>query len=327
MKKLLIMSLVCALLVSLVGCTSGSADNDTLKVALCMTGPANDGGWYTENVQTTEMEAAFTDYASQGYDLVFGLGYQFGDPAQAVAVKYPDTKFIIFEGSVESENVQSCKIANEQSRYLLGFLAAKLSQTGVVGFVAGVEQPSIVKPAEAFKLGAKAANPDVRVLVTYTGSFTDVALGKEAALAMIDQGADVVGHGAIKACEERGVMAMGAAADQNDLAPNTVVCSDVYSFGDVLVYSVGQLAEGKFNGGIANYGFAEGIIKLAPFHSFEDKIPEDIKTALEAEKQAIIDGTLVVPVIENPSADYLYTILPYCVAVLRGQPHFRKQFF
>lgn len=330
MKKLLIMSLVCALLVSLVGCTSGSADNDTLKVALCMTGPANDGGWcqtaydglvraqeqygveisYTENVQTTEMEAAFTDYASQGYDLVFGLGYQFGDPAQAVAVKYPDTKFIIFEGSVESENVQSCKIANEQSRYLLGFLAAKLSQTGVVGFVAGVEQPSIVKPAEAFKLGAKAANPDVRVLVTYTGSFTDVALGKEAALAMIDQGADVVGHGAnttgsgaIKACEERGVMAMGAAADQNDLAPNTVVCSDVYSFGDVLVYSVGQLAEGKFNGGIANYGFAEGIIKLAPFHSFEDKIPEDIKTALEAEKQAIIDGTLVVPVIETPTAD------------------------
>jgi len=337
MKKLLVLTLVCAMLLGVVGCTTtttpaeGSADTkEALKVALCMTGPVNDGGWcqtaysgleeakaqydieisYTENLQATEMEAAFTDYAAQGYDMVFGLGYQFGDPALTVGAKYPDTKFIIFEGSVEAENVQSCKIANEQSRYLLGFLAAKLSKTGVVGFVAGVEQPSIVKPAEAFKLGARAANPDVKVLITYTGSFTDVALGKEAALAMIDQGADVIGHGAntcgngaIKACEERGVMAMGAASDQYELAPDAVVCCDVYSFGDVLVYAVGEMTEGRFEGGTFSYGFAEGLITLAPFHNFEDKIPQDVKDALEAEKQAIIDGTIVVPIIETPTAD------------------------
>ena len=265
---------------------------------------------YTENLQTTDMEAALTDYAAQGYDLIFGLGFQFGDPALSVAEKYPDAKFIVFEGDVEAENVLSCKISNEQSRYLLGYLAARLSETGVVGFVAGPAQPSIIKPAEAFKLGAKAADPDIEVLITYCESFTDVALAKEAAIAMLDQGADVIGHGAntagtgvIKACEERGKMAMGAAADQNDLAPDTVVCSDMYSFGDVLLYIVGNAVDGKFEGGIQSYGFAEGIVNLAPYHSFEDKIPQEVKDEIEDLKQQIIDGTLVVPIIETPTED------------------------
>lgn len=326
MKKNAVFVFILCLVLSLTGFSKITQEDSKPKVALLLTGPANDGGWcqtaydgllraaekygveysYTENLQPAEMEAAMMDYASQGYNLIFGLGFQFGDPAMAVAAKYPDVKFIVFEGAVESDNVQSCKIANEQSRYLLGYLAAKLSSSGVVGFVAGVEQPSIIKPAEAFKLGAKTANPDIKVLITYTGSFTDVALAKEAALAMIDQGADVIGHaantggtGAIKACEERGVMAMGAAADQNNLAPDTVVSSDMYSFGDVLVYSVGQLVEGKFDGGISNYGFAEGIIKLAPYHSFEDKISDETKQEIQSLTKQIIDGTLVVPVIEE----------------------------
>ena len=334
MKRLLALFLSLCLMATLVGCQGDSAGGDDnanpLKVALCLTGPANDGGWcqlaydgllaakeqygiefsYAENLQTTDMEAALTDYAAQGYDLIFGLGFQFGDPALSVAQKYPVAKFVVFEGSVEADNVLSCKISNEQSRYLLGYLAARLSKSGVVGFVAGPSQPSIIKPAEAFKLGARTANPDVQVLITYCESFTDVALAKEAAVAMLDQGADVIGHGAntagtgaIKACEERGAMAMGAAADQNSLAPNTVVCSDMYSFGDVLLYIVGQATEGKFESGIQSYGFAEGIVQLAPYHSFEETIPQDVKDEIEDLKQQIIDGSLVVPVIETPTTD------------------------
>lgn len=303
---------------------------ETVKAALCMTGPANDGGWcqlaytgllkaqeqygieisYTENVQVTEMEAVFYDYAAQGYELIFGLGYQFGDPALTVAERFPDAHFVIFEGSVSAENVQSCQIANQESRYLMGYLSALLSKTGIVGFVGGVEQPSIVKTAEAFKLGARAANPDIKVLITYTGSFTDVAGGKEAALAMADQGADVIGHGAntcgtgvIKACEERGLMAMGAAADQNEIAPQTVVCSDMYTYGDVLNVVVEKTIAGEFEGTIASYGIADGVVHLAPYHYFEDIIPEDVKKAVEDKKQEIIAGTLVIPSIEIPTED------------------------
>jgi basic membrane protein A len=338
MKHFSVFVLVLCMLISLAACggktnSSGTptarASGDMLKVALCVTGPVNDGGWcqlaydgltaakknydieisYTENLQSTEMEAAFTDFAAQGYQLIFGLGFQFGDAAVKVAEKYPNAKYVVFEGNVEGNNVLSCKISNEQSRYLLGYLAARLSRSGVVGFVAGPEQPSIIKPAEAFKLGARSANPNVKVLITYVESFTDVALGKEAALAMIDQGADVIGHGAnstgngaIKACEERGIMAMGAASDQNAFAPDTVVCSDQYSFGDVLQVVVSDTIADKFAGGIRNYGFAEGVVRLAPYHSFEDKIPQKIKDEIEDLKQQIIDGKLVVPVIETKTS-------------------------
>ena len=127
---------------------------------------------------------------------------------------------------------------------------------------------------------------------------------------MLDQGADVIGHGAntagtgaIKACEERGKLAMGAAADQNSLAPNTVVCSDMYSFGNVLLYIVGAAVDGKFEGGIQSYGFAEGIVQLAPYHSFEDKIPTEVKEEIESLIQQIKDGTLIIPVIETVTND------------------------
>lgn len=318
---------ICMMVTGIIGTAAVvSADDAPLKVALCLTGPANDNGWcqlaydglvaakeeygieysYTENLQPTDMEAALTDYAAQGYNLVIGLGFQFGDPALSVAEKYPDVNFIVFEGSVEADNVLSCQIANHQSRYLLGFLAARLSKSGVVGFVAGPAQPSIIKPAEAFKLGARTANPDIKVMVTYCESFTDVDLAKEAAIAMLDAGADVIGHGAntagtgaIKACEERGVLAMGAASDQNALAPETVVCSDQYSYGDVLLYVVKQAIDGEFEGGKHMYGFAEGVVNLAPYHSFEDKIPEEVKAEIEDLKQQIIDGTLEIPIIEE----------------------------
>lgn len=330
MKKTIAVFMLFCMLLLAAGCGSkpqepASADQP-LKVALCVTGPINDGGWcqvayeglqrakelygiditYTENLEAPDMEAALIDYASQGYDLIFGLGFQFGDPAVTVAAKYPDKKFVVFEGAVEGENLQSCMLANEQSRYCLGYLAAMITETGTVGIVGATESASIIKSVEAFKLGAKDARPEVKVLSAYTGSFSDVALAKEAAMAMIDQGADIIGHcantagtGAIKACEERGIRAFGASQDQNALAPNTVVTGDVASFGDVLVVAVKDTIDGNFKGGITNYGFPQGIMALAPFHGFEDKIPQEVKDELSQVIKEITEGTRVIPVISK----------------------------
>lgn len=329
-KGLALLLVLCMLCAGLVGCTPAAGNEDKpVKVALCVTGTVNDGGWcqtaydgllaakekhsidvsYTENLQTTEMESAFTDYAAQGYQIIIGLGYQFGDPALAVGAKYLDSNFIILEGNVEAENVKSCKISNQESRYLLGYIAAKISKTGVVGFVAGTEQASITKVAEAFKLGAQAANPNVKTLIAYTGSFTDIALAKEAALAMIDSDADVIAHGAntggngvIAACQETGIYAMGAASDQNYLAPETIVCSDMYSYGDVLVYIIGQFVnEGAIPMGTESYGFSQGIVKLSPYYG--DAVSAEMAAEVEGMIQQIKDGSLVVPIIETPSAN------------------------
>lgn len=183
-----------------------TADGKTYKVALCLSGAANDMGWcqsaydglklleadygcevtYTENLTPDDIEAAFADYAASGYDVVIGHGYEFGDPAVDVAEQYPDTKFIVTEGEVSADNVASYVSKCEEGGYIMGMLAAGMSESGKVGFIGPIQGASLVKIMNGFEDGAKEVNPDIQVQTAWTGSFTDTALGKEAAQAMID---------------------------------------------------------------------------------------------------------------------------------------------
>lgn len=214
-KTLLVACLVLVLGTSLLF-AGGAAEKDEadgkMKVALLLSGPANDQGWnavafaglkeaeekynlqtaYSENVGIADGEAAFRDYAAQGYDLVIGHGFQFGEPAVRISSQFPNSKFMAIESNAYSDNAASYVMACEEAGYLMGMLAASMSESGTIGIVGGFEQPSIVKVLEAYKIGAKAVNPSIKVLEAYVSSFTDVALGKEAALSMADQGADVL---------------------------------------------------------------------------------------------------------------------------------------
>jgi len=328
MKRILLAALIalCALAPALAQ-SAGSAK--ALKVALILSGPANDQGWnavalqglkdaeakfgiksaYSENVGIADGEAAFMDYASQGYDLVIGHGFQYGDPAVAVAKKFPKAKFMAIEASSSSANAASYVIGCEQAGYLMGILAASLSKTGTIGFVGGIEQPSIVKIGEAYKLGAKAYNPAIKVLDVYIGSFTDVNLGKEAALALADKGADVLAHsanqagtGVIKAAEERGLLATGDSWDQSVIAPKTVVCSTVYNVPVLVTIAVDKVHSGSFAGGVFNMGMKEGVVDIAPYHDFEAKIPAKAKAMIADLKKKITAGAFTVPVIAKPTS-------------------------
>lgn len=341
MKKLLSVVTVVLLCVSLVlgGCSSqgnsgstgtgsGDAGDQKLKVALILSGPANDQGWnaialagleaaeeeygietaYMEYVDIADSEAAFADYAAQGYDLIIGHGFQYGDPAVRVAKNYPNTYFMATEAASQAENMASYVMSCEQGAYLMGVLCASMSQTGKLGVVGGYEQPSIVKEVEAFKIGAKSVNPDIVVYEAYISSYTDVTAGKAAAEAMIDQGADVLYHvanqagtGVIKAAEEHGLLACGNSYDQNSIAPNTVMCSTVYNMPQVILTAVKNVREGNFRGGIFYLGMADGVVDIAPYNTFEDKIPEETKQLISDLKQQIIEGKLEVPRIETPT--------------------------
>jgi basic membrane protein A len=309
---------------------SGKAEenvgDDTLKVALLLSGPANDQGWnavalagleeakklygietaYSENVGIADGEAAFTDYASQGYDLVIGHGFQFGDPAVRVSANFPDTKFMAIESNSYSENAASYVMACEQAGYLMGMLGASMSKTGTIGMVGGFEQPSIVKVVEAYKLGAKAVRPDIKVLEAYIGSFTDVSLGKEAGLSMADQGADVLSHianqagtGVIKAAEERGLLATGDSYDQNSIAPGTVMASTIYSVPALVLAAVEKVMDGTYEGGVFHLGMQDGVVDISGYNSFEEKIPEETKALIEETRSSILDGSFTVPLIET----------------------------
>ncbi len=325
-KRLLVIILVVAFLFTACAKKEAPAEEAVFKVAMLTSGPVNDGGWnaaayqglldiseklgfetgYTENVAVADIEAGYIDYASQGYDLIIGHGFEFGDPAVRVGERYPDTKFVAIESNASADNVASYRMACKEAGYLMGVLAAEMSTTGKLGIIGGVEQPSIVQVLEAYKLGAKSVNPDIIVYDVYVGTFTDVAKGKEATMAMIDKGADVLSHcanqagtGAIKAAEEKGLFATGDSYDQNFLAPNTILSSTIYNVPALVLAAATHVKDGTFKGEIIELGTSDGCIDIAPYHELDTRIPQEVKTKIADLQQQIIDGTLIVPSIEE----------------------------
>ena len=298
------------------------------KVALLLSGPANDQGWnaiavagldaleeehgletaYMENVQVADMEAAYNDYASQGYDLVIGHGFQFGEPAAKVSANYPDQFFMATESNSKSPNMSSYVMACEEGAYLMGVLAAMMTETNVIGVVGGIEQPSITKEVEAFKAAAKEYNPEITVLSAYANSFTDVTAGQSAATAMINQNADVLYHvanqagtGVINAAADNDVYVMGNSYDQSSIAPEVLLCSTVYSMPNVILQAYADTEAGIYGNAVTNLGFKEGIVDIAFNEALLDVIGEDNVAEIEQTKDDIIAGKIDVPLIETPS--------------------------
>ena len=337
MKKFMATALSLLLALSmLTACGGGAADtketkaadkaDDTMKVALCVTGAVNDMGFcqsaydalvlleekygceiaYTENVQPADMAAVFTDYAANGYDIVFGHGFQFGDPALEVAPLYPDTYFICAESNAAADNVATYIVSCEQGGYVEGVLAARMTESGKVGYIGPVEGASLIKIMNGFEDGAKSVNPDIEVQTAWTGSFTDTALAKEAAKAMIDSGVDFIAHdanecgnGAILAAQEAGIWATGDSYDQHDLAPDTVLTSSMYHFSVVYETAYLDVVNGNFKGELKYLGMAEGAVEMAPYYDLESEITEEVRAEIAALIESIVSGEFVVPLDET----------------------------
>ena len=303
------------------GETTAAADGESLKVALCVTGAVNDMGFcqsayeglvlleekygaeiaYTENLQAADMAAAFTDYAANGYDIVIGHGFQFGDPALEVGAQYPDTTFICTEAAAASDNVASYVMSCEQGGYIEG-----MTKSNKIGFIGPIEGASLIKIMNGFEDGAKSINPDIEVQTAWTGSFTDTALAKEAAQAMIDSGVDFIAHdanecgnGAIAAAQEAGIYATGDSYDQHELAPETVLTSSMYNVPLVIESAYLDVVNGTFKGEVKYLGMAEGVVEMAPYYDMESAIPEDVRTMIDEKIEAIKSGGFVVPLDEN----------------------------
>lgn len=166
-----------------------------------------------------------------------------------------------------------------------------------------------MKIMNGFEDGAKEVNPDIQVQTAWTGSFTDTALGKEAAQAMIDSGADVIGHcanesgtGAINAAKEAKVYATGDSYDQNDLAPDTILSSSVYHIPHVIELAFKTVVDGTFEGGIYQLGMADGAVSVAPYHNLDAAVPDELKQRISDKIAAIESGAFEVPCDTKPRA-------------------------
>ena len=212
---------------------------------------------YTENMfNVTDAAAAIRDYAADGYNIVIAHGTQYGTSLFEIAPDFPETSFAwgtaTDVGSEQGlENVFAYEARAEEGGYVNGVLAANLSESGILGVVGPVEAGDAKLYIDGFGAGAKAANPDITVNVSYTGSFGDTALAAEAANTHIQAGADVLTGsaqqvvGAIGVASEKGIPWLGTQSDQSPIAPDIVVASQLYDWDGVLLDMIEkhQLAE------------------------------------------------------------------------------------
>ncbi len=292
---------------------------EPLKVAALLSGPINDMGWnasayegllmledsygceisYLENVAQSDMEENFRNYALQGYDVIFGHGFQFGDAATKVAAEFPDTDFIIISSDISNgTNLGSANTKNEDQGFIAGALAAMISETGMVAGLGGMDIPPIRSSVVGFAAGAKYINPDIEVKTVLTGSNDDVGKAKETALALIDDGVDVIfananqaGLGSIEACQDRGVWSIGSNQDQNPSAPETVVQSIIKSTPQLFNYVVGLIVDGTYEAKFHGLGVKEGAIFLSDWHGFDETFPEAV-AELDEVIQGLADGSI-----------------------------------
>ena len=241
-----------------------------------------------------EQEEALRTYAAEGYNLVFGHGFEFQGPAERVAADYPKTVFIITSGERVRGNVAPLVFRLSEASYLAGMVAGGLTKTNVIGFVGGVELPPVREASDAWVAGARAVNPRVQSRVTYLNNWDDAAMGREAARALIRVGADMLHHNADAAAigvfqaakEAPGVYVFGANADQAALAPERVVGSAVIDLPRALLLVARQVQAGIFVPKVESFGLASGVVQYVSNPALDSLVP----AALAARVQAAADS-------------------------------------
>lgn len=312
---------------SLVGCGANkdNASEDTLKIAMVTSvggvtdGSFNQSAWeglqkaekdlgikanYIESKQEADYVTNLEQAVDDENDLILATGFPMQQALLDAAKNYPDQKFAIVDvdyGDETPDNVICISFNEEQSGYVVGLVAGKMTKTNKVGFVGGMNNVVIKKFEAGYKAGVKAANPDADVLVQYVNSFADQAKGKSIATQMYNNNADVIfacagdsGLGVLECAKETGKYAIGVDRDQNDIAPDNILTSAMKKVNEG-VYTVAEnLKGGTFNGGeTLVFGLKEEGIGLAP--STDKNVPQDVIDYVNKQIEKIISGEIIVP--------------------------------
>lgn len=308
---------------------SGPADTSKIKIAFLLPGSINDFGWNTNTYQAaneiaqtrddveveiteglgqTSIDSTLVSYCERGFDILWcdTIGHQ--DSVLRVAPDYPDVTFVVVDAwDYSYPNIVGIMTPLYEGAYLAGILAAGVSQTQHIGFVDGQAFPGTISRTEAYRLGALTVNDSIVVERVWTGVWDDVTAGREATLALIDGGADVVLFhgdgvtlGGIQACAFRGVYAIGDNIDQSHVADDAVLTSNLY-IKDVYINNILDLyLNNTIESKLYFWGMRKGGNDLAPYNQkLIDVMPQAIRDLVADARQAILNGSFVVPYIEE----------------------------
>jgi basic membrane protein A and related proteins len=269
---------------------------------------AETGGNYLdlELQNDAQREQALRRFASQGANPIVMAGFSWGTALGTVAAEFPDTNFVVIDAVVDQPNVQSIIFDEHTGSFLVGAIAALKSETGTVGFVGGMDVPIIHKFYCGYAQGAKAVDPDVRLIENYTGTtptaWNDPVTAGELAKAQFDAGADVVfaaaggsGLGVLQAADDEGKLSIGVDSNQNYLHPGSVLTSMLKRV-DVAVTNAFKEAgdDATFTPGITILGLAENGVGYSLDEHNQALITEDIKARVDELREQIIAGEIEV---------------------------------
>lgn len=298
-----------------------------LKVGFVYVSPVGQAGWSYQHdlgrqamekalgaqVQTTVVEAVaegadservMRDLAAQGHRLIFATSFGYLEPALRVAAEYPQVKFEHAGGYKTAANLNTYNARYYEGRWLAGWLAGKTTKTGITGYVAGFPVPEVVQGINAFALGLRAANPKAEVRVLWLNTWFDPAKEREAALALIGQGADVLtNHSASPAvpqtAEEKGVRVVSYQSDMARFAPHAQLAAVTHHWGGYYTRVAQSVIAGTWKPEPVWGGMRDGFVQLS---AVDASLPRAVRDELAARQKAIVEGRLLpfaAPLVDN----------------------------
>jgi basic membrane lipoprotein Med (substrate-binding protein (PBP1-ABC) superfamily) len=304
----------------------GGSDQ-AFRVALLTSGPVSDAGWYAgayegllmirdslgagvSHQQTrtpAEFDEAFVSYGAAGFDVVFAHGFEYQDAAVRAGEAFPGLTIVVSGGGRVARNVVPLIFRLEEASYLAGMMAGGMTRSGRVGMVGGVEIPPVQGTFRAFEAGARAVRPDVVVLESFIGSWDDVAAAKEAAVAQLRRGADVLIHntdaasfGVFQSVREAvaagdTAWALGMNRDQNHLAPEVTLGSAVIRIPEAFLETARRWQRGELGGAPVYAGSVERVVEFVVNPAVRARVPDALVERITAAQDSVRAGTLVVP--------------------------------
>lgn len=333
--KIFVCAALCTTLLFVSGCNQTQADADTSKIQVGIVfdiGGKDDRSFNAaawegakraaqdlpivlrdiEPGNPTSIEPAMRAFAERGYDLIIGVGFAQSPIMEIVARDYPQINFAIIDGVSQLPNVASLIFKEHEGSYLVGMLAAQNTRTGTIGFIGGMDIPLIHRFAVGYEEGARAVNPNIRVVQNFVGvtdhAWNNPGKGKELALAQIGKGADVLftaagnsGLGAFDAVEQQGMIdgrakhfVIGVDSNQNMVKPGFVLTSMVKRVDNAVYQIVQSVVNGNFHPGLHVYGLEKDGVGYSLDEFNQNLLTEESLKAVEEAKQKIIAGEIKV---------------------------------
>lgn len=298
-------------------CLTGASAAEPLKAGFVYIGPTGDHGWtyahdvgrkqveaqsggkvkttFVENVpETADAERVFRDMAQKGHKVVFATSFGYMNQMVKVAKAFPNTVFMHATGYKTGKNLGVYDVRTYEGAYMLGVVAGKMSKGNKLGVVASIPIPEVIRNINAFTLGARSVNPAITTRAIWVNSWFDPGKEREAALALIAQGCDVLmqntdSPAVVQTAQEKGVLAFGWDSDMSKFGGKAQLAASILNWGVIYKKTLDDVAAGTWKSGDIWWGVKEGAVNI---DNFGPAVPAAVKKLAEERRDALKAGTL-----------------------------------